>query len=112
MTMLRRILLIASLAAGCGGGTSDDTAVGDIDAAPDAPQGVCANCAPGTTCTQLFDGTCQVLNVCVETDLDCSDHVCTPECQTALCGASGTYQCETRPGCGTEDPDAFTCYGP
>jgi hypothetical protein len=61
---------------------------------------------------QRFDGVCgQTFLECVTTKVECPDNACSTECEDALCGGE-PYQCENRPPCGTEEPGAFTCYGP
>lgn len=77
----------------------------------DPPPPSCADCAPGEICVERFDGTCgETYPQCVPKTVDCPQNECTPDCQAAYCGAP--YQCEDRAPCGSEDPLAFTCYGP
>jgi hypothetical protein len=70
----------------------------------------CAVCQPNEQCVQRFDGTCGMQVECVANGPNCQNNNCTQPCENAFCPQP--YQCENRPPCGTESPNAFTCYGP
>jgi len=77
----------------------------------DPPPPSCAMCGPNEICLQAYNGTCGGGTIeCVAKTVDCPQNACTPDCQAAYCSAP--YQCEDRVPCGSEDPAAFTCYGP
>jgi hypothetical protein len=102
-------VLVALLCVACG----DDSSMKDA-AVPDA--GGCFACAPGTVCVQKFDGLCGSTGPhCVPSTLTCPANTCSQNCLQDLCGGGdggSGYQCSNRIQCGTEDHNAFTCYGP
>lgn len=93
-------------------GCSDSPRSSPIDAAIDAAIDALdpCKCRSDQLCVLRYDGTCRGALECVAKTVDCPGNACTPACAAAYCPSP--YQCQNRPPCGTEPPQAFTCYGP
>ena len=106
MTLRRSILVaLVTLATACGGSSPSRTDGGN--GSGDDP---CDACTADQICIQRFDGTCGLSTSCVSPSAVCPDKTCSAACESAYCPRP--YQCGNRAPCGTESPDAFTCYGP
>ena len=102
--MRLRWLLVALLGA-CGGSSAkSDSGIDGTDGDP------CDTCTANQICIQRFDGTCNLTTACIISSERCPDNACTASCEAAYCPRP--YQCSNRVPCGTESPQAFTCYGP
>lgn len=81
-----------------------------VDAAIDSVADPCQRCGSNQICVASYDGLCHGGAACVTRTVDCPNNACSPACEAAYC--SPPYQCQERPPCGSEPPQAFTCYGP
>jgi hypothetical protein len=98
------VMVLTACSSGDAQAPAVDARLGDATLDP------CQACRSDQICIARFDGNCTRHMVCAAETVACPQNACSTDCETAYCTSS--YQCQTRSACGTEPPEAFTCYGP